>query len=137
VQLSFQHTYGKLFASLLYQRTFHTGKAYGGFPLLNSQDHALVRRVRCDNSLPGVLSFFEDEQKRPYVVFVNNSQDKNGRFTLEFDGKVRAVYHIKWGGEEENIEKLKGGVKISLKENGYECSTWIAPGQMEVYRLEV
>jgi hypothetical protein len=137
VQRSFQHTHGTLMAELIHENTVHCGKAYGGYDLFEENKYPLVKNVKSANGCPSILSFFHDTNGRKYIVIVNNSQTDSDYFTYYFDKSVKGIYRIAWGGTEVDANKNDVVNRYSKTEDGSQNGAWLAPGQMEVYRLEI
>ena len=160
IQRSFQKQYGSLFAHLEHDETYHTGRAYGGYPLLEYKRHPLISRVTCDNGLPGMVSFFHLPDGTKYMALVNNSQTESGYFHCWFSPEVKELHRVayalqdaprgpsgirvapypyvetEWGSIEVNCARndVCNGYKVDengVKHNG----AWLAPGQMDVYRI--
>jgi len=136
VQRSFQHTFGKIMADLVHIRTYHCLKAYGGYELLSENIDPIIKKVECNNNLPSILSIFHDSCGRKYIVIVNNSQTESGLFTYHFASSVKHIYQIIWGGHEIDVEAIVAETEYRKTDEGSKISAWLAPGQMEVYRLE-
>lgn len=161
VQRSFQHQYGKLFLQLTHDETYHVDKAYGGYPLLEYKRHPLLKNVTCEHQLPGLVSFFHMPDGTKYMVLVNNSQKESGYFRCTFTAAVKELYRVAFaplyccsqnGKKAEALEMTTigpwGGSEVNCRENdvcndyrhdeeGIKNGAWLAPGQMEVYRLIV
>lgn len=136
VQRSFLYTYGTLMCRLEHEKTYHYKTAYGTYPLFSPNDGELVTNMACEDDLPGILSYFYDEHRTPYIVLVNNSQTMNRNFTLTYHSRVKKIYRIAWGGEEEDAALNNVCNNYTVTENGIQNSACLAPGQMEVYRIE-
>ncbi len=160
VQLSFQKQFGALFAELIHDETYHTGKAYGGYPLLEYKRHPLLSQVTCDHGLPGLVSFFHLPDGTKYMALVNNSQTESGYFHTFLTPKVKQMHRVcfawqdvprgpsgipvgdhpyvrmPYGGVEVNCERndVCNGFKV-LEDGSLHNGAWLAPGQMEVFRL--
>ena len=80
-------------------------------------------------SRPLIVSRFCDKQGRPWVVMVNNSTEESCHATLTFQGADTKAYMLNWDNEEHAVGVAKGEDDVSV-------SHWLAPGQMEVYRVE-
>ena len=161
VQNTFRKQFGPLFAELIHDETFHTGRAYGGYPLLEEGRHPLLSRVSCDHGLPGVISLFHLPDGTKYAALVNNSQTESGYFHVWYTPKVKEMFRVCF--DMQDTEKLPdgtpvspypytrtawGGVEVNCARNdvcnGFRIgpdgivhnAAWLAPGQMEVWRLE-
>ena len=73
------------------KRVWHTGKAYGGTPLLKEGDGEVF--VYSDHSQNGILSEFERAGKKAYLI-VNNDQRYPEVFFIRFPGDASKNYHI-------------------------------------------
>ena len=153
VQLTFGKQFGPLFARLIHDETWHTGKAYGGYPLLESGMHPLLDRVRCDHELPGVASLFHLPDGTKYLALVNNSQTESGYFHVFLTPRVKEMHRVcfamqdnggnpypyvrtPWGGVEVNCARNDVCNGFGINPEGIvHNAAWLAPGQMEVYRL--
>ncbi len=134
---NFLEEYGDLMMSLTLKDCCHIGRAYGGYPLFPENSHPLLRRVFSEHRVPGIVSFFEDERGREYVVLVNNSPFDSDLFKMTVDPKVEHIYNVRKNGRDEKDMKdfhhdafYRGGdVEVQV-------GVWLAPGQMEIFRLE-
>ena len=159
VQRSFQQHHGALFAQLIHDETWHAMRAYGGYPLLNYDSHPLLKQVTCDQNLPALISLFHLPDGTKYLAVVNNSQTENGYFHLFLQPCVKEVYRVAfsmydtrtnsafgggshkvrstpWGGAEVNCKYNDACDGCRVDENGVlHTGAWLAPGQMQVYRL--
>lgn len=161
VQNTFQKQFGALFAQLTHDETFHTGKAYGGYPLLEEGAHPILGRVSCDHGLPGVISLFHMPDGTKYLALVNNSQRESGYFHVFLTPAVKEMHRVcfamqdtakgpdgtpvspypytrmPWGGVEVNCARNDVCNGFHIREDGtVHNAAWLAPGQMEVWRLE-
>ena len=73
------------------KRVWHTGKAYGGTPLLKEGDGEVF--VYSDHGQNGILSEFERAGKKAYLI-VNNDQRYPEVFFIRFPGDASKNYHI-------------------------------------------
>lgn len=136
VQRSFLYTYGDLMYRLKHKRTYHFGKAYGTYPLFQKNMQELVTDMACEDDLPGILSYFQDLNGDKYVILVNNSQTSDGNFILTYHTCVKKIYRIAWGGEEEDASLRDVCNNYTVLADGIQNSACLAPGQMEIYRIE-
>ena len=160
IQNTFQKQFGALFSRLAHDETFHTGKAYGGYPLLDEGKHPILDRVTCDHGLPAVVSLFHMPDGTKYLALVNNSQTESGYFHTFLTPKVKEMYRVCFA-MQDTAKKPDGtyaspylytpmpygGVEVNCARNDV-CNgfgilgggkvhnaAWLAPGQMEVWRL--
>lgn len=159
VQRSFQHQFGALFAGLTHEETWHALRAYGGYPLLPYNEHPLIKNVTCDHNLPALVSLFHDEEGQKFLALVNNSQTESGYFHLYLQPGVEEMHRVAFslydthtnsafGGGPGTVHETPWGAEVDCRcndvcnnyqktENGVHNGAWLAPGQMEVYRLVV
>ena len=159
VQRSFQQQFGGLFPLLTHDETLHALRNFGGYPLLAYNAHPIIKNITCDNSLPALVSLFHADDGTRYLVLVNNSQTQSGYFHLYLQPRVQEMYRVAFsmfdtrtnsafgGGCHQVRQTPWGGAEVNCKYNDV-CNAfrkeedgtvhngaWLAPGQMEVYRL--
>ncbi len=119
--------YGRLFLDLRFVKAMQWPEPVKGCAPFEADD--LLQRVRADGKRPLIVSRFEDRQGRPWVVLVNNSTSTSAHATLTLRGPKTKAYQFNWHNQER---------PLSVKQHGefVEFSRWLAPGQMEVHRIE-
>jgi len=125
----FQQVHGPLMVTLKLQKVWHVGKAYGGWP--DTIDSDLVKAGQCKN--PIIISEFKDPAGRDYVAVVNNSQTASAQAIITWHGKP--TLHVVHGDGQEGPAKMyidDANPTSPVTKTG----PWLAPGQMEVYRVE-
>lgn len=134
---NFHDEYGELMMSLSLKRCFHFVKAYGGYPLFPENSHPLVRRVFSDHNVPGIISFFEDNQGREYIVLVNNSPFESDLFKLAISPSAAHVYNLrKNGADAQDMRLFHHDAYYSADAVEIQAGVYLAPGQMEVFRID-
>ncbi len=131
----FQKHFGEFFMKAEHVATYHTGKAYGGYPLFEAgKTDPLLRDVTCNEGLPGVVGIFKLNGEK-HIAVVNNSVKENGCFVLHLPKDVKVF-------ERFNFHHVYEDVKVShwdafYKETDEEIAggDWLSPGQMKVYRI--
>ena len=134
---NFHDEYGELMMSLSIKDCYHIVKAYGEYPLFPENRHPLIRRVFTDHRVPGIVSFFEDQEGREYVVLVNNSPFESDLFKMAIDPSVKHIYNLRKNGADAKDMKdfhhdafyRDFGVEV-------QAGVYLAPGQMEIFRIE-
>ncbi len=133
--------HGEILMKLFHQKTFHITRRYGGYEGFPTEGYCGVRRAYSSDTFfgyydkqptPGIVSFFKDADGNAYVAVVNNTPNEPGSITLCFDETVKRVRDIYYNGNE------MGNVFVR-KQNDTEChehEIWLAPGQMELFRLD-
>lgn len=133
VNRTFLKGQAETFLDLTLQNVYHTGEVWGGFPELKDQSR-LVRGT--EGPLPLIVSEFKDAQGRDYVAVVNNSQSENDQAVIAWRER-RKVIRIGWeGAEEEATPYLRDWRDRGKADLEPLTGPWLAPGQMELYRLE-
>jgi hypothetical protein len=122
----FTKRYGRLFLDLDLRKAMQWPSPVAGCLPFEPDD--LIRKVEADGDRPIIVSRFADKQERPWVVVVNNSTVESTLATLTFAGADTTAFQMGWDNAEApvGVRKDKDGAKIQH---------WLAPGQMEVYRI--
>ena len=122
----FVKRYGRLFLDLKFQKAMQYPEPVTG--CLAFAPDELIKEVQTDDKRPLIVSRFSDKEGRPWVAMVNNSTEESANATLAFAGANTTAYQMDWNNQETGagVDKGDGQVKISH---------WLAPGQMEVYRI--
>jgi hypothetical protein len=113
------------------ERVQHVGTAWGGFPLFDGSGR--VAEATADQPL--ILSEFRNADGRPYLAVVNASQTDSTRMSLRIRGNYPTAYRVEW----RDSERLVHG---TTARNDYQTDDtvivggWLAPGQMELFRVE-
>ncbi len=132
---TFHRLHGATLMKLTFQKAFFClgGGSSGGYP--TTIDSELVKDVRVrDDKFEVLISEFKDPDGRDYVAIVNRSRTGSGQVILRWHGKP-TVYHVGWNGEGTN--EVRAFFDDDWPENPYkEVGPWLAPGQMELYRVE-
>jgi len=133
---TFQKKFGATLMKLTFQKAHFClgGGSSGGYP--TTIDSELVKGVRVrDDKFTVLISEFKDPEGRDYVAIVNrNTTGIGGQAILRWHGQPK-VYHVDWDGESKN--EVRAFFDDDWPENPYkEVGPWLAPGQMELYRVE-
>ncbi len=134
---NFLDEYGDLMMSLTLKDCYHVVRAYGGYPLFPENRHPLIRRVFSNHRVPGIVSFFEDETDREYVALVNNSPFESDLFVMALDPGVWHIFNVRKNGhDEKDMKSFHHDAFYRAGEDEVQAGVWLAPGQMEIFRLE-
>lgn len=133
VNRTFLKWHAPVLLELTLENVYHAGDIWGGYPELNDNSR-LVQYT--EGRLPLIISEFKDKQGRDYVAVVNNSQSENDQAVIRWRGTPN-VYHVCWQGREEGArqyvyDEADRGKPTDVIMTG----PWLAPGQMELYRVE-
>jgi hypothetical protein len=133
VNRSFLKGPAAVFAGLALQRVSHVGHAWGGFPAFEPTE--LVAAAKSLHGTDLVVSEFADAAGCSYVVVVNNSQTESTQAELVFRGTATKLWRIGWEAKEEPVAGGDGW-KAAASAEGVRIRPWLAPGQLELYRVE-
>ena len=135
VNRTFLQWHAPAIAALTLLRVQHVGRAFGGFPLFDgSMPGSRVSRAEGSHDVPLIVSEYRHADGGEYVSVVNNSQTDCGIGTLWLRGRRPALRRVVWGGGEEPV-KGGDGWKASQGADYVTVRPWLAPGQMELYRV--
>ena len=127
VNKGFIKRYGRLFLDLELVKPMQWPEPVEGCLPFEPDD--LLQDVTSSGNCPVIVSRFVDKEGRPWVALVNNTTDRNTHATLTFHGAATRAYQLNW----DNSEVPAG---VRQHEDSASVSHWLAPGQMEVYRVE-
>ena len=134
----FHKTYGPLMMRLTHKGSWHLGRVYGGWDEWREGVHKYAINFISNHNLDGVFSRFTDDEGNEYVAILNNDQKESGMFHLIFDPSVKRLWRTCFGGVEHDVATDHWDANYRINEQGNIISgTWLAPGQMEIYRLEI
>jgi len=132
VNKTFAKWHGPAAANLKLQASYHVGKFYRGFEPASGT--TLVKWADSKH-VPLAVSEFKDGKGNNYVALVNNARDDSTEAMICFRGRPE-IRRIAWGGGETGV-KIKGSPKPRDPDycEDAKVEAWLAPGQMELYRL--
>lgn len=115
-------------------RSSHVGKGWGGWPTFDAGT-GLVTKAHSSTGTPLIISEFKHRNGADYLAVVNNSQKESTHAELVVRGRKPNLYRVGWEAKETSLVDSCG--------NGAEHGTdyiklqrWLAPGQMEIFRVE-
>ena len=113
-------------------RSWHVGKAWGGWPLLDC--HGRFAGAWSSTGTPLILSEFKHANGAEYLAVVNNSQKESTFAELRIRGRRPNLAHVGWLGQETTLVDATGrGAEHG--EDYLKAQCWLAPGQLEMYRV--
>ncbi len=136
VQLLFHRRYGELIMSLKHEKTWHFCKGYGGYPLYLTYEIPHLRKCESVHGLPGIISSFRGEDGAQYLVLVNNSQKESGLFQLILDPGVTRLDRYWNEGKPIDFIRNHHDAIFAAHPSHTVAGFYLAPGQMEVLRME-
>lgn len=122
--------YGRLFLDLELQKAAQYPEPVEGCVKFEPDD--LIAALNADGNRPLIVSRFADKQGRPWVALVNNSTEESTLVRIAFKGEKTVVFQRDWNGNEIAGQHQK---KAELPDTVL-MEHWLAPGQMEVYRVQ-
>jgi hypothetical protein len=131
VNRTFLKWIGPTIVRLDLQSVNHVGTALGGWPAFAGAGRVL--KAQCETGL--TLSEFADETGRPYLAVVNNSQRESAQAHLTIRGARPTLHRVSW----ESVEvPVTAGDGWTAQRGGDQVliHPWLAPGQLELYRIE-
>ncbi len=122
-------------------RAWHVGRQWGGWPAFDGS--GLVTKAKSSvfvngvwvPSTPLILSEFKHSGGATYLAVVNNSQTDNTHAELTLADSVTNLYRVDWLGKEEAVV-VAAGQDAARRKAPIEVRRWLAPGQMELFRVE-
>jgi len=131
-------TFLKWHAPVLFEcrlnRSSHVGKAWGGWPKFDGE--GLVAKATSSSGTDLILSEFTHRNGNTYLAVVNNSQKLSSQAELVIRGDHPLLHRAGWEMKETPLVDSTG--------QGAERGTdyirvrwWLAPGQMELFRVEM
>jgi hypothetical protein len=113
-------------------RSCHVGKHWGGWPKFDGRDR--VAEARSSTGTPLILSEFRHTNGAEYLAVVNNSQKESTQAELTIRGCCPRLHRVGWlSTETDLIDSTGSGPEHGADHIKLRC--WLAPGQMELYRV--
>ncbi len=140
-QTRFNIHHGKLIMTLQHDVTYMVSRRYGGYPSLPETGHSFLKRAYSPdnffgvydlNPTPAIVSFFKGEDGFEYMAVVNNTPYEPGAVVLEFDKSLKKAELIYHNGAQANHVGMDDKDNLGY----YKYELWLAPGQMEIFRLQ-
>jgi hypothetical protein len=117
---------------LTLERVSHVGQAWGDVALFEGGD--LVKNAVSHHRTPLIVSEFMHTNGSRYVMVVNNSQTDCSQAELTIGGKNPALFRVGWEASEARVAGGDGW-KAQQSDDSVTVRPWLAPGQMELYRV--
>ena len=115
------------------RRVSHFGRGWGGWPMFDGGGR--VAKAVSSSETPLVFSEFVHANGAEYLAVVNNSQRESTRAELIVRGRRPNLHHVGWKQAEHPLVDADGrGAEHGEDYVKFRC--WLAPGQMELYRIE-
>jgi len=110
----------------------HAGRAWGGFKLFAGSGR--VSRAQSHHGTPLIVSEFRHTSGSEYVMLVNNSQTESTQAEVWMRGSKPVLHRVGWGAAEATAAGGEGW-QGAAGEDFTVAHPWLAPGQMELYRI--
>ena len=113
-------------------QSWHVGKNWGGWPMLTGNDRVAV--ARSSTGTPLIVSEFRHANGAAYFSIVNNSQKESTQVEFLVRGNRPNLHRVGWMSSETSLIDTTGrGPSHGADFIMARC--WLAPGQMEMYRI--
>lgn len=113
-------------------RSCHVGKGWGGWPQFDGSGR--VAGAQSSTGTPLILSEFRHANGAEYLAVVNNSQKESTQAELRIRGRRPNLHRVGWLSTETSLVDSTGrGPEHG--EDYIKAHAWLAPGQMELYRV--
>ncbi len=111
----------------------HTGKNWGGWPLFDGS--GLVAKASSSAGTGLIISEFKHRNGADYLAVVNNSQRECTAADLIVQGEKPNLHRVGWEATETSLVDSTGrGAEQGA--DYIKLQRWLAPGQMELFRVE-
>jgi len=118
------------------ERVYHVNRSFGGYPFFVMGHDELFNHFVTTNNLPIIATVYKHEDGSTYCSVVNNSQTESTACSTHLKGEHR-VWRIDFGPKETELISTKwGDTAFKCGNDETVIDTWLAPGQMELYRVE-
>lgn len=114
-------------------RVSHVGRAWGGAKLLDCSTGRISKAVS-NHKTDLIVSEFRRGDGAEYVCVVNNSQKESTLAEIKVRGRKPQLYRVGWMSEETHVSKTGEGGS-SAGDDWCLTRPWLAPGQLELYRV--
>jgi hypothetical protein len=135
--LTFLKSTASVVMDLTLARVSHVGRAWGGVPLFDGGSLVASATSRFDTPL--IISEFKHTSGADYVMVVNNSQTESTHAIIWVRGRMPTLHRVDWLGTEELAKPPPTATPrpgVGPLVNAATAGMWLAPGQMELFRVE-
>lgn len=139
VNRHFLHKFGDFFLTAKHLSTYHIKKSFGGYPLF--ENGKTDKQLSCIETkfadVNGIVSFFEKDSVKCAAV-VNNDVKESAMFSIRFskDAGVRQICRLNWDAKFYEFRQFCGDASYEENDSEIIIGDWLAPGQMNVYRID-
>ena len=126
-QRRFNDHYGEIIMSLKRKSSYFMGTQRGDYPMFGANTHPYVTAIKAERD--AIVSFFEDESGKEYMVLVNASQTKDGVFKIYLDKEKSDLVEVLFNGKQDIPYAFGNG-------KDHWDGQWLYPGQMCMFRID-
>lgn len=139
LQRKFNRDYAEHINTSKHLFTLCIGRQYGGYDGFCSNEPLCIEQgvlaASSTNGVPGMLSFFQRDDGKKFLLVFNNSYKDSDLFKLTLKGSVKKVYRL-YGEDKIDFEVHHWDAHFRRNENAVEVGIWLAPGQFDLFELE-
>ncbi len=130
---TFLKTHAPVLMDLDLQSVRHVGRDWGGYPSFDGRDPVILAASKFGTDL--IVSEFRHKNGNPYLAVVNNSQTDSTQIELRVRGRSPRLHRVGWQAKEDLVT-CSDSSAARQGEDFIAIHPWLAPGQMEIYRIE-
>jgi len=123
---TFLNTHAPMMRQLSLKRVSHVGQVWGGWQEFDGTGRVI--HVGPSHGVPVIVSEFEGPDGAAYVALVNSSQRDCTQCEVQVRGDHPELFRVGWEGKEQAVQSSSGNDFVYTW-------AWLAPGQMELYRV--
>ncbi len=111
----------------------HVGRKWGPWPAFDGSGR--VTEARSSTGTPLIVSLFKHASGSEYLAVVNNSQAASTQAELVVTGNRPNLHRVGWqAAERPLVDSVGQGAEYGA--DYIKLARWLAPGQMELFRIE-
>ena len=126
-QRRFNDHYGEIIMSLKRKSSYFMGTQRGDYNTFGANTHPYVTAIKAERD--AIVSFFEDESGKEYMVLVNASQTRDGVFKIYHDKEKCDLVEVLFNGKQDIPYAFGNG-------KDHWDGQWLYPGQMCMFRID-
>ncbi|MBR2988689.1 MAG: hypothetical protein IKC64_03085 [Clostridia bacterium] len=139
IHKKFHRDYADIVRTAKHIKTFSCGDDYGVFPSVTAVESELaeigLHEFVSANKHNGLLGLFEDKNGEKFIMLFNNDYAQSDLFKITVSPKVKKVWRI-YGEDKIDFEKNHWDAFFTRDSKAVTASVYLAPGQIEIFKLE-
>ena len=139
IHKKFHRDYADIVNNSRHIKTFSCGNDYGVYPSVTAIESEVAELGLCEfvsaNKTNGLLGVFEDGNGEKFVMLFNNDYGQSDLFKITVSPKVKKVWRV-YGEDKIDFEKHHWDAFFTRDEKAVTASIYLAPGQIEIFKLE-